>query len=229
MAVATGEREVNGCTLRDRLRSDTASAHARAESIIGALANPAEADGYQRFLTAHLAMYRRYGDALDRMSAVLSLPARADDLIKALESDLANVDERAEMSPALTTGASRYLSAGSASVMTVTDAATAIDLRSSAPSQLLGIAYVLEGSANGAMVIRSLIRKRRDTGGRHDVVPAQFVQALCDDRRYRWPVVAAHLAAARPPAADVALAIEAADGVFVFLSESVEAMGTMTE
>jgi len=192
----------NTAILRELLRDQTSDAHSEAEAAIRAHADPSTAHGYERFLTAHASLYHRYGPNLDHASDLLGLPRRAAALLGALVADL------------------DQLNASLADTWAVAE----VDLRPQPAGRLLGIAYVLEGSTNGARTIRAMIRRQTRQNRPMRPIPVAFVELLHTDSETRWPNFARALANYPLADAELKTAAASANEVFESLTQTVNTM-----
>ncbi len=115
--------------LREQLKNKTMTFHKAAEEASAKYAPIDKPSGYYAFLCCMHRMYTKYSTALDKGSAIMKLPPRSQQIIKALKVDIS--------------GSPKYnhLPKNSTTLPFISE------------QSLLGISYVFEGSALGSHIL----------------------------------------------------------------------------
>ena len=144
-------------TARERLRSETRPKHAELDALLGELRPFTSVERYAIYLLGMRELYARFGAALDRCAELSEQSGRQQEMIEAIDRDLAACER---LTP------TELPSNGSAGASPSRDSGLP-------DSAAWGAAYVLEGSAMGAQMLVRSARERLPAA-----VTIEFLQAL---------------------------------------------------
>ena len=156
------------------LRAETAGLHARAEAAFEANYALAAPQGIQRFLTCMLGAYRRFGAECDRGSQLACIECRSAELIDALRREVGSEPAREPASEP------RWEPGIEPEVGRLPDMAAVAGLSAHSDAYSLGAAYVFEGSAMGA----AILKKKIDVAG---LPLPRYLSLLTQSSASRWP------------------------------------------